>query len=290
MAVDLGIEGFDELEEIGRGGFGVVYKARQTDLGRVVAIKVLGGVLDDRARARFEREGRAMGALSDEAAIVTVHSTGFTADDRPFIVMEYLPGGTLNDRLADGPSPMGWREAFEIGAKLADALGFAHQAGILHRDIKPANVLLSRRGEPKLGDFGIARLKGAAETASGVVTTTVAHAAPEVLAGKRPSEASDVYSLGSTIYTLIAGSPAFVHDSDESMLPVYARIATEAVPDLRPRNIPDAACRLLEHAMRKDPEARVGSAAEFAQRLRDVLNLGEARRGAPGPGRLGGPG
>jgi len=281
---DLSIDGFDELDEIGRGGFGIVYKARQQDLRRVVAIKVLGGVLDDRARSRFEREGRAMGALSDEAAIITVHSTGFTADDRPFIVMEYLPGGTLDDRLADGPSPMGWREAFEIGAKLADALGFAHQAGILHRDIKPANVLFSRRGEPKLGDFGIARLKGAFETGSGVVTTTVAHAAPEVLAGKQPSEASDVYSLGSTIYTLIAGSPAFVHDSDESLLPIYARIVTEPVPDLRARNVPDEVCRLLEHAMNKDPESRIGSAAEFAQRLRDTLNLGESPGSIPGRG------
>jgi len=86
---------------------------------------------------------------------------------------------------------------------------------------------------------------------------------------------SDVYSLGSTIYTLIAGSPAFVHDSDESLMPVYARIATEAVPDLRSRNIPDEACRLIEHAMTRDPDAR-GSAAEFAQRLRDALNRGAA--------------
>ncbi|MGQ0433340.1 MAG: serine/threonine-protein kinase, partial [Microthrixaceae bacterium] len=265
--VDLGIAGYDEAVEIGRGGFGVVYTARQAELDRTVAIKIVAGRLDDDARRRFDRERRAMGALSGHPHIVTIYASGLTADGQPYIVMEYLPGGSLADRLDNGPLP--WREAIDIGTKLAGALDIAHGAGVLHRDIKPENVLVSAYGEPKLADFGIARVEGATGTRSGVVTASVVHAAPEVLEGKPASESSDVYSLASTIYALVAGSPAFARDTDESMLPLYRRIAADPVPDLRVSGVPSPVCAAIEHAMTKEPSGRTSSPNEFAAALRD---------------------
>jgi serine/threonine protein kinase len=258
------VAGFEDLVEVGRGGFGVVYRADQPDFNRSVAIKVLSGTLDDQARQRFDRERRAMGSLSTNPNIVTVYASGFTAEASPYIVMEYVTGGSLADRLERGPVP--WAEVIEIGIKLSGALEAAHRIGMLHRDIKPENVLVSDYGEPKLADFGIARLQGAFETQSAILASPV-YAPPEVLSGERPSEASDVYSLASTLYTLIAGQSPFVRNSDESMLPVITRVLTERVPDLRPRGIPDAVCTVLEAAMEKDLTLRTPTATAFSQQL-----------------------
>ncbi|MEA2685424.1 MAG: hypothetical protein QOE93_619, partial [Actinomycetota bacterium] len=158
----------------------------------------------------------------------------------------------------------------DLGVKIAGALESAHRIGVLHRDIKPENVLLSRFGEPKLADFGIASVAGRTETRSGSVTASIAHAAPEILNGERPTVATDVYSLASTLYTLLTGGPAFVHVDDETVLPIVARIAADPVPDLRPRGVPDALCRVVEQGMAKEPGARQGSALEIARRLQDA--------------------
>ena len=125
------IDGVRDLSEIGRGGFGVVYRGTEVEFGRDVAVKVLLHLNDDRAKRRFGREGRAMGAVSDHDNIVTVYRGGVTPDDQPYLVMEYVRGGSLTDRLTD-VGPVNWRQAADIGAKLADALTVAHRAGILH--------------------------------------------------------------------------------------------------------------------------------------------------------------
>lgn len=260
----LGLPGFDELVEIGRGGFGVVYRARQRDFNRTVAIKIISGIVDEQARQRFERERQAMGTVSTHPHIVTIHASGFTDDGNPYLVMEYMSGGSLADRLREGS--ISWHETVEIGVKLAGALEAAHGAGILHRDIKPDNVLVSEYGEPKLADFGIARLRGGFETQSGLMVTPI-YAPPEILSGDPPSECSDVYSLAATLFTLIAGQSPFMRDTDESMMPVLARVMAEPVPDLRPDGVPDDVCRALEDGMAKAPAARVSTAAEFRQRL-----------------------
>jgi serine/threonine protein kinase len=264
-ASSISIPGYEEPTEIGQGGFGVVYRAWQPELRRFVAIKVLTGLRDAQTRRRFDRERESVGSLSGHPNIVTIYASGFTADGSPYLVMEYLSGGSLADRLEHGAVP--WPEAAEIGAKLASAVQAAHAAGVLHRDIKPENVLLSERGEPKLADFGIAVLQGATATRN---SFTPAHAAPEVLGGKPADEASDVYSLASTIYALIAGRPAFVRDTDDSLLPLMGRVMNEPVPDLRARGAPDAVCAALEGAMTKDPTARVGSAAAFGGLLQAI--------------------
>ena len=130
-----------------------------------------------------------------------MYGSGFTNDQQPYIVMEFMSRGSLGDRLAK-QGAMPWNDAAAATIKVAGALDAAHEAGVLHRDIKPENILVSQYGEPKLGDFGIARIEGANQTRSGVITATMAHAPPEIVEGKRPTEASDVYSLASTLYAL----------------------------------------------------------------------------------------
>jgi serine/threonine-protein kinase PknK len=267
--VDLGIAGLTEAVEIGRGGFGVVYRARQPALHRTVAVKLVAtGVLDDRARDRFERELHAMGTLSGHPNIVTIYDSGFTSDARPFIVMDYMAGGSVADRLTRGT--LAWQEAATVVVKVAAALETAHRAGVLHRDIKPENILISSYGEAKLGDFGIARVQGGPETRTGVVTASMSHASPEILSGGRPSIGSDVYALGSTLFTMLAGGPAFFRDTDESLVPMITRIAVDPVPDLRGRGVPDDVCRVIERSMAKEPGERFPSAAALGRALQDA--------------------
>jgi serine/threonine protein kinase len=248
--IELGIPGLTDATPIGQGGFAVVYRARQAHLARDVAVKVLNATLDATAQARFERECQALGALSSHPGIVTVYESGLAQSGRPYLVMEYLPAGSLEDRLqATGPIP--WHEAVQMGGHLARALDAAHRAGVVHRDIKPANVLIGGYGQVLLGDFGIASVAGTPQTASGVVTATIAHAAPEVLGRSRPTERSDLYSLGSTLFELIEGKPAFLHDGDQSIVSLIARIAQEPVPSLAGRGVPPALQAVIERSMKK---------------------------------------
>ena len=287
-AVDLGLPALTAAVEIGRGAAGVVYRADQPTINRTVAVKMLPyAAMDEAARTRFERETRAMGALSSHPSIVTVYDAGFAPTGQPYIIMELMEGGSLGDRLLrDGR--MSWEEVVDIGIKLAGALDAAHKKGVLHRDIKPDNVLISSYGEPKLADFSIARVHGAQQTQTGLVSATPAHAAPEILRGDPPTEQADVYSLGSTLLTLLYGSAAFVRDTDTSIFPVLARVERDPVPDLRGLGVPDEVCRVLERAMAKDPAYRQQSATELAAELKSardaVKGLGTARIGpAPPP-------
>jgi hypothetical protein len=269
------VAGLVDLVEIGRGGFGVVYRALEQDLDRPVAVKVMFGQLNEASRRRFERERRAMGKISGHPHVVTVYRTGMTDSGQPFIVMELMGGGSMRDRVrADGPVP--WDEAAGIGMDIASALDEAHRAGIRHRDIKPGNLLVSTHGVVKLADFGIALISGGPETQSSVVTASLAHAAPEVLAGQRPDERSDIYSLGSTLYELLRGHPAFVRDGEESIVPLLARIARDGVPSLADAGVPPAICEIIEQAMAKDPANRPQSAVELRDALRRARTAGLA--------------
>jgi serine/threonine protein kinase len=168
---------------------------------------------------------------------------------------------------------MPWREVVAIGAKVADALAFAHQQDVLHRDIKPDNILLSPDGEPLLADFGIARHIVATQTA-GPAALTPAYAAPEVISGRTPTPSSDIYSLGATLFAIMAGEPAFV-ETLEDELPAFAyRVCNNPVPDLlRHQGIPGDVCQAIEGAMAKDPADRPPSAGAFAVQLRATLKL-----------------
>ena len=207
IPAELCTSGFDDVVEIGHGGFGVVFRCVQPLLDREVAIKVLTADLDPDNVDRFLREQRAMGRLSGHPHIVTIFQVGTTAAGRPYIVMPCHDKGSL-DALIRRHGPMDWCETLRIGVKLAGALEAAHRAGILHRDVKPGNVLLTEYGEPQLTDFGIARIAGGFQTATGVITGSPAFTAPEVLAGATPTPASDVYSLGATLFCMLTGHAA----------------------------------------------------------------------------------
>ncbi len=266
IAAELAAAGFDDAVEVGRGGSGVVYRCFQKSLGRSVAIKVLASGLDDADRERFLREGYAMGALSGHPNIVNILQVGVTESGRPFIVMPYHAVGSLAERLRR-EGRIGWPEALRMGVKLCGALETAHRTGTLHRDIKPANVLFNEYREPQLSDFGTARIAGGYKTVTGFFTGTLSYTAPEVLAGNPPTVVADVYSLGATLYALIAGGPPHERKADEDLIAHYLRITSTPVPDLRPHGIPTDVCAAIEKAMSREPGDRQASVAEFGHEL-----------------------
>jgi len=268
--------GFTDVTAVGRGGHAVVYRAEQPAFGRTVAVKVLTAAdLDPVAFERFERERKALGSMSNHPNILTVYEGGVTRSGQAYLVTEYAPRGTLGERLARrGPVP--WPEAVVTGIKLAGAVETAHRRGVVHRDVKPENVLLSDYGEPLLGDFGIARITGGFETSSAIIRASVAHVPPEVLGGERPRPSTDVYSLASTLLTVIWGRAPFFHE-DEAVPQLYDRIAREAPPDLRTRGVPGAVCRVLERGLAKRPSDRPPSALAFGEELQAAQRaLGQA--------------
>ena len=269
IPAELCIAGFDDVVEIGHGGFGVVYRCVQPLLDREVAIKVLTADLDPDNLDRFLREQRAMGRLSGHPHIVTIFQVGTTAGGRPYIVMPCHGKGSL-EALIRRHGPMDWCETLRIGVKLAGALEAAHRAGILHRDVKPGNVLLTEYGEPQLTDFGIARIAGGFQTATGVIIGSPAFTAPEVLAGATPTPASDVYSLGATLFCILTGHAAFERRSGEQVVAQFLRITSQPIPDLREQGLPAEVAAVIERAMARDPSARPASAAAFGDELREI--------------------
>ncbi len=266
LAAELASAGFEDARQVARGGAGIIYCCYETALGRSVAVKVLPTHFDEDSRERFLREGYAMGGLSGHPNIVNILRVGVTESNRPYIVMPYLAEDSLAVRLRR-EGPISWPQALHIGVKLCGALETAHKTGTLHRDIKPANVLINDYGEPQLSDFGIAHIEGGYETATGFFSGTIDYTAPEVMTGNPATVASDIYSLGATLYAIIAGSAAHARKSGEDLIAQYLRISTSRVPDMRPEGIPDAVCAAIEKAMAIDPAERPGSAAEFGREL-----------------------
>lgn len=269
VASELESVGFEDGEEIGRGGFGVVYRCVQPALDRTVAVKVLTADFDEENRERFFREQRAMGRLTGHPNIVSILQVGTTGSGRPYIVMPYHPQESLESAIRSH-GPLDLAEALRLGVKMAGALETAHRLQILHRDVKPANILLTDYGEPALTDFGIARISGGFETGTGTVTGSPAFTAPEVLRGDPPDLASDIYSLGATLFCAITGHAAFERHSGEQVVAQFLRITTQPVPDLREHGIPDAVCMVIERAMAGDPTDRPLSAAAIGEEIREL--------------------
>ncbi|MDJ0420592.1 serine/threonine-protein kinase [Rhodococcus opacus] len=268
IAAELAAEGFECATEIGRGGFGVVYRCEERTLDRVVAIKVLTTYHDPEGVARFLREQKAMGRLSGHPNIVSIYRVGTTGTGLPYLVMHYHEPGSLQALIESGPIP--WTRVLHLGIKMADALEAAHQQSILHRDVKPANILIDTFGEPQLTDFGIARITGGFETTAGVVTGSPAYTDPDVLLGDPPSPASDIYSLGATLFCALTGHAAFERRSGEPLIAQFRRITSPTGPLLREwqEGIPEEVCTAIEHAMARDRGIRPSSAADFADQLR----------------------
>lgn len=262
------IRGYRDLTFIAHGGFSSVYAARQELFDRTVAVKILDtGAQDAEAQRRFVDECMLTGRLTGQPHIITVFDAGVTEDGRPFLAMQYLPGGSLADRLASsGPLPV--PEVVRIGTAVARALAAAHEANILHRDIKPGNILMSADGQPVLSDFGIAsRYQTAAAPISpdAKIAFTPAYTAPEVREGRTPSAASDIYSLGATLYTLLAGTSPLRSVADPADL--HARVRAGDFPDPDRGDLPADLMARIRRCLAYEPWQRPGSARQFADDL-----------------------
>lgn len=289
IVAELTAAGFCDARVIGRGGFGVVYRCSQRDLERDVAVKVLTADLSDDDRRRFVREQHAMGRLSGHPNIISLLQAGATSSGCPYIVMPYHRLGSLDGQLRRGVS-IEWVEVLRLGVKLAGALDTAHQLGILHRDVKPANVLLTEYGEPQLSDFGIAHYSGGFETEKDMISGSLAFTAPEIFRGEEPTPASDVYSLGATMFCLISGRSAFARRNGEGMPSQVLRITSQPVPICDLKDVPDDVGLLIKLSMSGNPQERPVTAEMMGELIQKVqhqnnlpaefMNLGNKNRGS----------
>jgi eukaryotic-like serine/threonine-protein kinase len=243
------------------GGMSEVWLAEDVELGRRVALKFLGRDADP---ARFDREARAIAALADPN-ICRLYDYGH-ASGRPFMVLEFLPGGTLEDRLVPG-QPYPDDETERIARELASGLAHAHAQGLVHRDLKPANILFDEEGRAKIADFGIARLGGARTlTETGTLLGTAAYMSPEQAQGQPATTASDVYSFGVILYRLLTGRLPFEAESAVELARMHVQEQQQPVSEVRP-DAPVALAALAEAALAKDPAARPPDGAALAEAL-----------------------
>ena len=279
---------YELLEEIGRGGMGVVYRARDTRLDRLVAIKVLPPekVSDADRKRRFVQEAKAASALN-HPNIVTIHEID-EADGVDFIVMEYVEGAPLHERIGRHGLPVA--QVLSWAVQIADALSAAHAAGIVHRDIKPGNIVVTTAGHVKVLDFGLAKLAerrgpedetvtAEAATRAGTMVGTVAYASPEQIEGKPVDARSDVFSFGVVLYEMLTGLRPFQGESRLSTAAAVLRDTPQPVSAVRP-DVPADTRRILERCLAKQPEARYASGSG----LRDALEEAQARLAARSTG------
>jgi serine/threonine protein kinase len=262
------LPGFTYVDVLGSGGFADVYLYEQQLPKRRVAVKVL---LTDRMSSgsveEFTAEANVMAMLSTHPAIVTIYQAGVARDGRPYLVMEYCPKPNLQVRYRREPFSIA--ESLRVGVQVAAAVETAHRAGVLHRDIKPANILVTEYNRPALTDFGIASTTSAAAESAGL---SIPWSPPESFADvPRSDPRSDVYALGATVYTLLAGhSPFEIAGQRNSAAELIHRIETVPLPSLGRADVPASLQRALERAMAKPSADRYESALAFARALQTV--------------------
>ena len=287
---------YEISSSLGAGGMGEVYRARDTRIGREVAVKILpASIAEDRDRLqRFEREARAAGSLN-HPNLLSLFDVG-THDGAPYIVTELLGGATLRELLTGGSLPS--RKAVDYGAQIARGLAAAHEKGIIHRDLKPENLFVTRDGRVKVLDFGLAKLTrpGEAEkarpevstatspTEAGVLLGTVGYMSPEQVSGQAADERSDIFALGAVLYEMLSGKRAFKRDSPVETLNAILKedppeIAGPAVP------IPPALDRIMRRCLEKNAAERFRSAHDLALALEAISGGGTAVLSRPRPGR-----
>jgi serine/threonine protein kinase len=266
---------YENARRIGRGGMGAIYLADDRDLSRQVAVKVLDDRFADneQLRQRFKREALTAARLGGNARVVTIFDVG-EWEGRPYIVMEYLPGGTLADSAREGP--VEHETALTWLGQAAEALDAAHGQGIVHRDVKPANLLFDARGDLAVADFGIARAADdtMGMTAAGTVLGTAGYLSPEQALGRPATPASDLYALAIVAYELLTGGRPFERSSTTAEAAAHIH---EPVPPASQRGVglSPAVDRVFDHALAKDPADRYRSGGQFVDALRGALAGGE---------------
>ncbi|MET0783345.1 serine/threonine-protein kinase [Leifsonia flava] len=263
------LPGFSYVHVLGSGGFADVFLYEQSMPRRQVAVKVLlSEVVNDQVRQMFQAEANLMAQLSSHPSILTVYQASVSSDGRPYLVMEYC-SATLTTRYRADPLPV--PEVLSIGVKIASAVETAHRAGVLHRDIKPSNILMTAYGHPVLSDFGIAATLGEAETTE-AVGLSIPWSAPEVLQDDvSGTVASEVWSLGATLYSLLAGrSPFEVPGTENTAAELMARITKARYEPIGRADVPERLELTLSRAMSRRPENRQRSVLEFIRELQAV--------------------
>jgi len=272
MELPTTIGDYELLEEVGRGGMGVVFRARQISLNREVAVKMIlrGRLASDIDHSRFLSEASSTARLQ-HPNIVPVYEVG-DIDGRPFFSMKYIDGETLSDKLVDGPMPE--REAAEMMVAISRAVGFAHRQGVMHRDLKPSNILIDSTGNPMVTDFGLAKRFGVENelTRSGVVVGTPSYMSPEQASGRKDSVGplSDIYSLGCVLYHVLTGRPPLVAESVMELVLLVLEQDPTPPRALRPRLDRDLEM-IVVRCLQKPPDLRYATADKLADDLEAFL-------------------
>ena len=285
------LDHYELLDTLGQGGMGVVYKARDTQLDRLVAIKVLtpDRVANSERKLRFIQEAKAASALNNPH-IVTIHHIG-SKDGLDFIVMEYISGRTLEELIPrEGLQPP---EVVKFGIQIADGLSRAHSAGIIHRDLKPGNIMISDDGQVKLLDFGLAKLSdlhdapdaeltrtAAPETEEGSILGTVCYMSPEQAEARKTDARSDIFSAGAVLYEMATGQRAFLGRSKISTLAAILQSEPKPAEQLH-ASLPRDLARIIERCLRKDPAWRYQSAGDLKIDLCELQRETDAGTGEP---------
>src|SRR6202163_2409335 len=285
---------YEILAQIGAGGMGEVYRARDTRLDRIVAIKVLPAHLADRSelRERFEREARTIASLN-HPHICTLFDIG-QQDGIDYLVMEYLDGETLSQRLPKGSLPL--EQVLQFAIEIADALDKAHRKGVTHRDLKPGNIMLTKAGT-KLLDFGLAKLRQDAApvtplselptandplTAQGTIVGTLQYMAPEQLEGKEVDARTDIFAFGTVVYEMATGKKCFEGKSQASLIASILQIEPPPISSLQPMT-PPALDRVAQRCLAKDPDDRWQTARDLEVELKWIDEQG-SQAAMPAPG------
>ena len=282
---------YEIQSQIGAGGMGEVYRARDSRLGREVAVKILpeSFATDAERLRRFEQESQAVAALN-HPNILAIYDVG-TRDGSPYLVSELLEGESLRAVLEKGPIPQ--RKAIEYAVQIANGLAAAHDKGIVHRDLKPDNLYVCRDGRVKILDFGLAKMSaketpgvdGATmtqHTAAGIVMGTVSYMAPEQVRGGQVDARTDMFSFGVVLYEMLSGKRAFQRDSSPETM---TAILKEDVPELTDTKLPVAPAleKIVRRCLEKSPEQRFQSAKDLAFALEAVSQISGPKTGAQAP-------
>jgi serine/threonine protein kinase len=265
------------LEKLGGGGMGIVYKAEDTKLKRMVALKFLPPhvSLDNEVKERFMHEAQAASAL-DHNNICTIYEIGESEDGQMYMAMALYEGETLQDKIERGPLPL--EEALNIAAQIGEGLAKAHEKEIVHRDIKPANIMITSDGVAKILDFGLAKLSGRTKlTKEGTTLGTVAYMSPEQVRGEPVDKRTDIWALGVILYEMIAGKSPFEADYEQAIM--YSIMNEE--PEPISGDVPEELQNVISGALEKDPEKRFQSVDQIVSQLKKMQGIRQVSEAKP---------